>query len=331
MFSGIRAILEAEVRRSMLAAWAPGTLKNMQTHFDLFVKFCTSFDYRFLPASAETLCAFAQFLSREFKAPSSIKNYLVGVKWFHVLAGLDTKQFDHISLKLVQKGIARLKKHQPSQALPLTPEILEDIYLKLDMSQVNDASFWTLLIFGFFMMARKSNLVPDSISKFDKGKHLCCSDVLLSDNLVLVSLKWSKTNQFSDRQHYIPLLAMEGSALCPVKAYKKLLALIPNSPEAPLFQMMKDGKFLPLTYNVLQSRLKSLISATGRAPEAYSSHSLRRGGATFAAAAGVPRHHIQQVGDWRSDAVDNYLHNNLQSRVQAAQKMREGLNVAGML
>ena len=323
--SGLRSLLEAEVRRSLLAAWAPSTLKNMQTQFDLFVKFCTAFNYKCLPASVHTLCAFAQFLARDFKAPSSIKNYLVGVKWFHVLSGLDTAQFDHLSLKLLHKGIARIKKHQPQQALPITPEILEDIHGKLDLSVVEDISFWTLLLFGFFLMARKSNLVPDTISKFDTFRHLCRGDVRLSDNLMLVSLKWSKTNQLGDRQHYVPLLAMQHSNLCPVGAFKRLIRQVPGTSQSPLFCMTKKKKLVPMTYKFLQLRLKHLIEATGRAPEAYSSHSLRRGGATFAAAAGVPRHCIQQVGDWKSDAVDQYLHNHLQSRVQAAQLMREEL------
>ena len=146
----MRSVLEEEVKRSMLAAWAPGTLKNMQTHFDLFEKFCKIYKFQSMPASYQTLGAFIQFLARDFRATSSIKNYLVGVKWFHVLAGMETSQFDHISLKLILKGIARVKKHLPKQALPFTPEILQEIHGKLDLAVVDDVSLWTLLLFGFF-------------------------------------------------------------------------------------------------------------------------------------------------------------------------------------
>lgn len=150
--SELRSILEADVRRTLLAAWAPGTLKNMQTQFNLYVKFCTCFKFECMPASVSTLCAFAQFLARDFKAPGSVKNYLVGVKWYHVLAGMDTTQFDHVSLKLLHKGIARIKKHLPKQALPMSPSILLDLNGKLDLTQGTDAAFWTLLLFGFFLM-----------------------------------------------------------------------------------------------------------------------------------------------------------------------------------
>ena len=322
----LRSNLEAEVRRSMLAAWAPGTIKNMQTQFDLFVKFCSAFQYQSLPASHETLCAFMQFLSRDFESPGAIKNYVVGVKWFHVLAGMETSQFDHVSVKLVQKGIARLKKHKPKQALPLTPAILDDIHRLLNLASVNDATFWTALLFGFFLMARKSNLVPDSVKKFDSKRHLCRGDVTDSENLVLVSLKWSKTNQNQDREHGVPLLAMPESNLCPVRAFHNMMELVPGNAQDPLFQVYRSTRLVPLTYRVFQGRLRQVLSVTGREPAAYSSHSLRRGGATFAAAAGVPRHCIQQVGDWKSDAVDQYLHNPLQAKVQAAQMMRDELN-----
>ena len=319
-------MLEAEVRRSMLAAWAPGTIKNMQTQFDIFEKFCKLYRYQALPASYQTLGAFAQFLARDFRATSSIKNYLVGVKWFHVLAGMDTSQFDHISLKLVFKGIARFKKHLPKQALPLTPDIMKEMHARLDLTTVNDVSLWTLLVFGFFLMARKSNLVPDSVKKFDESKHLCVADVVVSQNLLLVSLKWSKTNQFGERQHFVPLVAMPQSVLCPVEAFKLHVKTVPQHPKGALFCRLVKGKLLPMTYRYFQDKFKKLIASTGRNPAAYSSHSLRRGGATFAAAAGVPRHIIQQVGDWKSDAVDRYLHNHLQSRVQAAQMMRDELH-----
>ena len=315
----------------MLAAWAPGTLRNMHSQYALFLQFCEAFQYQAMPASHLTLCAFMQFLDREFKSPSTVKNYLIGVKWFHVLAGMETAQFDHVSVKLVQKGIARLKKHKPKQALPLTPEILEDIHKFLDLTNLNDASLWTALIFGFFLMARKSNLVPDSVNKFEPSKHLCRSDVTRSGNVILVSLKWSKTNQNQDREHCVPLLAMPESQLCPVRAWSNLTSLVSGNLQDPLFIVEKHNQLFPLTYRILQSRLKQLIGATGREPAAYSSHSLRRGGATFAAAAGVPRHCIQQVGDWRSDAVDQYMHNPLQARVQAAQMMRDEISCSNIV
>ena len=77
----------------------------------------------------------------------------------------------------------------------------------------------------------------------------------------------------------------------------------------------------------MQNRLKKALKDLGRITEAYSTHSLWRGGATFAAAAGVPRNVIQEVGDWKSDAVDKYISNPIAVRVSAAQTLRDVLAV----
>ena len=52
--------------------------------------------------------------------------------------------------------------------------------------------------------------------------------------------------------------------------------------------------------------LKGLLGAIGRAPERFSGHSLRRGGATLAFRLGLPMEQVMQHGDWRSLAVLEY-------------------------
>lgn len=48
----------------------------------------------------------------------------------------------------------------------------------------------------------------------------------------------------------------------------------------------------------------------------YTSHSLRRGGATALALAGVPLHDIQKIGDWRSLSVLLYLSTPLEYQIE---------------
>jgi hypothetical protein len=53
--------------------------------------------------------------------------------------------------------------------------------------------------------------------------------------------------------------------------------------------------------------LGDLLAAAGLDRRRFSPHSLRRGGATWAARVGVGVASIRQIGDWRSDAVNAYL------------------------
>ena len=54
------------------------------------------------------------------------------------------------------------------------------------------------------VMARKSNLVPNSISTFDPRKHLTRSKIVLEDDIAIVIFEWSKTIQFGQRILKIP-------------------------------------------------------------------------------------------------------------------------------
>ena len=57
--------------------------------------------------------------------------------------------------------------------------------------------------------------------------------------------------------------------------------------------------------------LRQLAIASGIEPARVSSHSLRIGGATTLAAAGLNDHEIQGVGDWKSNSYLIYVRKNI--------------------
>jgi hypothetical protein len=79
----------------------------------------------------------------------------------HLYLDDDYPKFDEFQLKLTLKGLARMNPHCPKQALPITPQILLRIFELLDISKPYDATFWCLFLHAFFLMFRKSNLVPN--------------------------------------------------------------------------------------------------------------------------------------------------------------------------
>ncbi len=177
-----------------------------------------------------------------------IRNYLHGAKVLHTINWVDSVQFEHPSVALIFKGITRHNQHMPHQALLFTTDLLHKSRRLLDLSRPQDATIWTLLLFSFFLMRRKSNAVPDAIQKFDKNKQLIHQDVTVGSKALLVSLKWSKTLQFGGRRHTVPLLAIPGSELCPVKAYQAMCRVVPSRSQDPLFQNWSNKGWVPLTY-----------------------------------------------------------------------------------
>ena len=68
-----------------------------------------------------------------------------------------------------------------------------------------------------------------------------------------------------------------------------------------------------------------LVSAGVPDPHAFTGHSFRRGGASWAFQAGVPGELIQVCGDWASDAYKKYLEFSMQSRINLAALLVRGL------
>ena len=286
--------------------------------------FCLYFGLDALPSSVNVLTLYAQFLSRSFKSVQSIQNYISGVKILHLFTENKFPEFDLFHLKQVFKGLARLNPHCPKRAYPVSPYMLLQFRELFNLSNPFDATFWCLFLHAFFLMFRKSNLVPSSKHNFDPTKQLCRSDILFDSHkrLLLVKTSWSKTIQFGERSLIIPLVEISDSPLCPVKAYLNMTSLVPASDSSPAFCLQKRGKLYPVTYRQMQRVLKALVKNLGLDPSNYSSHSFRRGGATWAFSSEVPSELIQLYGDWRSDAYKKYLCYTLENKIAVAEKMK---------
>ena len=290
---------------------------------ELFKTFCIYFGLQFLPACLDTVCIYAQFLSRSFKSVESIKNYINGIRLMHLINGFEFSYLQSLPLRLTLRGIATKKSHLPKRALPVTPEILYDMFKILDKGNPSDVTFWCLFLIAFFMFSRKSNLVPISISKFDSNKQFCRKDFSVKGHYLVISVRWSKTIQFGQRVLEIPLAAIPHSNLCPVKAFTQMCKSVPAGSNDPVFCKYLGSRLVPITYHEFQSKFRELIFHTGRDPSLYSTHSFRRGGASFAFESNVSSELLQLHGDWRSDVYKKYLEFTLNQKLLVTEKMRD--------
>ena len=93
--------------------------------------------------------------------------------------------------------------------------------------------------------------------------------------------------------------------LCPVTAVQRAFHILKLPPDAPAF--VSDEFGTPMTGKMFNSRFKELIKKCGLDPSAYSSHSFRRGSATWALQCGIPGEVVMYMGDWKSAAYLAYL------------------------
>ena len=150
--------------------------------------------------------------------PQSICNYLSGVRLLHVFTGFEFPFYEMPELQLTLRGLDRILKHAPSRAPPVTPELLRDL-IKCATNSPHDLVFPCAFLFALFLFARISNLAPASVSSFDPSKQLCRGDIVVTTFGLLISFKWSKTNQTGVKLLKLPLLYTFEPHLCLVRAY----------------------------------------------------------------------------------------------------------------
>lgn len=275
--------------------------------------FCVFFDIKPYRISPAILCAYLQFLSRSFKAYNTVINYLGAVKVLFEL--MDVAFPDStIDLKLIMKGLKRSMAVEVKQAHPIDPTILLDIFQVLNIHNSLDITYWCAFLFLYFLMFRSSQLFPKTLRDSDSIHVLKRKDVTVLNDICLVSVNWSKTIQYKQKRVEIPLGKLPQSPLCPVSAYKLMCSLVPAPPEAPAFiGNVETG--LPITYSAFQSRFRHLLQRAKYEPSQFSTHSFRRGAATWAFKQGVPEHLIKMYGDWSSDAYRRYLNVDVEQKL----------------
>ena len=76
----------------------------------------------------------------------------------------------------------------------MTPQILLVMWKFLDMTKPLDITCWCVFVFMFFLMARKSNMVPVSLADFGQSKQLLRQDVKSFKVMVLIQIMCNIVN-----------------------------------------------------------------------------------------------------------------------------------------
>ena len=107
-----RLVLEEDLKRTHLNAYAPGTHKNHRSQWKSYLAFCLHFDFTPVPATAHVVAMYCQFLSRSL-TPQSIRNYLSGVKLLHLIAGFEFPFLQSYEVRLTSKRVFSVRSSIP--------------------------------------------------------------------------------------------------------------------------------------------------------------------------------------------------------------------------
>ena len=124
-----------------------------------------------------------------------------------------------------------------------------------------------------------------------------------------ITITHSKTNQFHQRTHTIPLAGYGGKG-CVVTALHKMLRVTTGAsrePGKPLFQIKTARGYVPMTRSYFVKAFKQLAKAAGYDPDLFAGHSFRRGSGTRAFKLRCNPDLSKWQGDWISDAWEQYI------------------------
>ena len=300
--------LDGFAHRLIRLAHADSTHKNMQSHLRVFTEFCHNLGLGPFPVQAQTVLRYIAFLSVTGRSYGTIQNHISSIKHFHRLFGFPPGWDNLYSFQLVLRGCKRFLGAAPARKLPITPTLLLRMVSLFDISKPIQAAIRALFLVAFFSFLRKSNLVIQS-DRVISPKVPRRSDLHVSQYGAFLNIRATKTIQFFQRALCVPLPIISGSPLCPVSALAHHLRINAVGPSDPLFSVRLGSaqSTHPLTFRHFSSFLARVVAALGLDPRAYSPHSFRRGGASFAFECNVPAEHIKFQGDWSSDAYLVYL------------------------
>ena len=295
---------------------------NVLSAIRQFLYFTGYFCLTPLPTSVNTVVLYLEFMAQTAGYPH-LKHLLSSVKYLHLALDLPFP-VDSFQISTTMKGLKRKLARVPFQVLPITPAMLKAMYLHINVENIRDLALWCAFLSAFYGLLRKASVVPESFTSDDPAflrRHNVHIDK--SQNVVLLYLGYSKTNNFCTRDVVIPIPGNSDPALDLVRNLELLFGRVAVDPERPAFSFSKRGC---VTYSSFTSRLKHLLKVSGYNPELYSGHSFRRGGATFLHNCGGTVLMVQAAGDWSSQCFTRYLFLSEFERMKAQLLMRDKIN-----
>jgi len=246
--------------------------------------------------SATSLSYFIAWLST-FISPRSVSSYLSGI--FHHLEPSfpDVRQLRSHSLVLrTLKGVKRLHNRPVRRKDPLATSDLARVVGSYSSPSHDDLLFISILLTGFFSLQRLGELVQlDKLSLRDSRKAALRSSVCFCWDLFEYILPASKADAFFDGNKIVVLREPAGPD--PFHAFARYIGsrdALPHCTFVPFLWIRANGTIPTRAW--FMARLRLFF------PPSISGHSLRAGGATSLALAGVPENRIQAMGRWSSDA-----------------------------
>ena len=300
----------------VLASRAPSTSSKYFSSYNRWRPWAREHGLTVFPASPFHFAFYLRHLMTGAKTASPLESAVHSITWFHQLGG-EPSPSDHPLVKSTLAGAQRVLARQTIKKEPIAVSQLEQLVASKAHSM---ASLYNIRSVVICLLAFAAFL------RFDELAKLVRSDVRIEDDMLKLFIQSSKTDQYRDGAWIV--VASSRRATCPVAMMIRYLDRAGLSCDSPLFCQLSKTKsgYKPRSKGLSYSRLRELVLEAFKdiVPDisAVGTHSLRSGGATAAANAGVPDRLFKRHGRWASEsAKDGYVQDSLSSRLSVSKAL----------
>ncbi|KAK3101897.1 hypothetical protein FSP39_007159 [Pinctada imbricata] len=292
------AELTSQIPEYCLKSRADSTQKQYRYAFNEFCKWCTSFSCKVssLPASDTSVSSYIIHLAKVSKSSSKIQAATHAISWAHKLAGL-TDPCESSLVKLVKEGTLRDTSHPVTKKEPITPDHLHkiiNVYAN-DKSSLADLRIACMCLLSFAGFLRFSELA-----------NLKMRNIYITDSYMILEIEKSKTDKYHEGTKVF--VARTNSDLCPVSLLERYILMSDLKGMSDMFvfralTFCKKSKAYtlrsqnrPISYTRAREIVLSAFGSIGLDSSKFGLHSLRSGGATAAANAGIGDRILRNTG-----------------------------------
>ena len=300
------------------ASLARNTWKQYSSALRGFLKFHEAADIvPSFPPLTSTMLRFVAYCLRKRLKSATIRSYISGIKKMCLTITGTLPELLSPYLNAVLLGAQKLDG-RVGQKVAVDTNILNSIYLGLRHqkgSKFMKTMVWAVSLLLYWSSCRGGEVLGLHRNDYDPLTTLLFRNVEISSftdqyntveiiRLTLESPKESRTNN----PVRVEVFSLPDSHLCPIKAYKKFLKLVPSEEQIsdlPVFRWQSGEVFTRQDFN--KSLRKTLEPSVDYSGGRLTAHSFRAGRAAAMAAAGFSEEEIKSVGRWRSDSFLHYV------------------------
>lgn len=258
------------------------------------------------PANAQLISEFASTITGQYAA-STVVNYVLGLKAWHVIHGLTWFPND-AELDAIFKAAQRLAPltSRRKQCLPYTIDFIMVIQEKLDMNNPEHVAVFSCLTTTFFCAARLGEFTIKNLASFDPQLNIKPSDVRKEMDrnglaMTVFHLPRTKTSVEGEEVSW----STQDGITDPEPAFNRHLQTNTPPPDGPLFAYKHKHKHKPLTMTCFLQVVTKAAREAGRDP--LQGHGIRVGATLEYLLRGIPFDVMKTKGRWASDAFQLYL------------------------